>query len=204
MGGIHDKVGALAFFRIGQLPRQDGVELFVGHVVARQDALALILFIGGDHHYGIDALFPTGFEQQRHVHHRDRCTGCLGLFEKFLMMGTQHRMHDLLQPLQRRGIIQDLCRQPGAVDLAVDGRARKCGLDGRSRFSIINQVNGGVGVVNRHAGFRKQLCGGRLAHSDRTGQPQYAHFSLSPVFISRSASAGAAAAAGSSTATREW
>ena len=39
--GIHHEIGALALFGVGHLPRQDGVELFAGHVVARQNSLAL-------------------------------------------------------------------------------------------------------------------------------------------------------------------
>src|SRR3977135_4256874 len=33
--GIHHEIRALAFFGVGQLSRQDGVELFAGHVLAR-------------------------------------------------------------------------------------------------------------------------------------------------------------------------
>src|SRR6478609_5156998 len=36
---IHHEIRALALFGVGQLPRQDGVELFIRHVVAGQDAL---------------------------------------------------------------------------------------------------------------------------------------------------------------------
>src|SRR5580704_11879309 len=41
IGCIHHEIGAGALFRVGQLPREDGVELFAGYVVTRQDSLAL-------------------------------------------------------------------------------------------------------------------------------------------------------------------
>jgi hypothetical protein len=41
MRGIHHEIRTFAFFSIGQLPRQDSVEFLAGHVVARQDSLAL-------------------------------------------------------------------------------------------------------------------------------------------------------------------
>src|SRR5258708_84154 len=99
MGRIHHEIGTSALFGIGQLPRQNGIELLARHVVARKNTLALNVRIRGDHHDGIDTLFATGFEQERHIDHRDRCAGTLGVVEELLEVRTQHRMHDLLQAL---------------------------------------------------------------------------------------------------------
>src|SRR5215813_5351195 len=41
MGGIHDEIGALAFFGIGRLPRQDRLKFLAGHIVAGQNPLPL-------------------------------------------------------------------------------------------------------------------------------------------------------------------
>ena len=125
---------------------------------------------GRDHHHRIDALLAAGLEQQRHVHHRDRRAGAFGIVEEFLVGGAQHRMNDLLEPLHRGGIVHHLRRQLGAIDLAVDGGARKRRLDRRRRLAFVELVNGGIGVVDRHAGLREQFCGGRFAHPDRAGQ----------------------------------
>ena len=40
VGGIHHEIGAPALFGIGQLPRQDGIELFARHVVAGENPFA--------------------------------------------------------------------------------------------------------------------------------------------------------------------
>jgi hypothetical protein len=63
MRRIHDKIGAFALFGVGQLPRQDGVEFFRGHVVAREDPFALDLRRGRDHHDRIDPLLAAGLVQ---------------------------------------------------------------------------------------------------------------------------------------------
>src|SRR5713226_2238694 len=60
--GIHHEIRTFALFGVGQLPRQDGVELFAGHVVARQDTLALNFRRRRDHHYRIDAFLAAGLE----------------------------------------------------------------------------------------------------------------------------------------------
>src|SRR5229473_8124272 len=65
---IHHEIRAFALFCVGQLPRQDGGELFPGHVVALQDSLALNFRRCRDHHHRIDAFLTAGLEQERHIH----------------------------------------------------------------------------------------------------------------------------------------
>ena len=89
------KSARLRFSASGSLPRQDGIELLAGHVVARQNSLALNFRRGRDHHHRIDALLAAGLKQQRHIDHRDGRAGSLGVVEEFLPGGAQHRMHDL-------------------------------------------------------------------------------------------------------------
>ena len=43
------------------------------------------------------------------------------------------------------------------------------------RLTLIDLVDGGVSVVNRHARFHEQPCGGGLPHSDRAGQSENPH-----------------------------
>ena len=88
-------------------------------------ALALDFRRSRDHHHRIDALLAAGFEQQRHVHNRDRRAGLLGIVEEFLMRGAQHRMHDLLELLHRGGIVHHARRKFGAIDLAVRQSCRE-------------------------------------------------------------------------------
>jgi hypothetical protein len=84
-------------------------------------------------------------------------------------------MHDLLKPLQRFWISQHFCRQLLPVDLAVAGCARKGSLHGRHGSARIDRVHGGIGVIDRNALLGEQLHGGRLAHPDRSGQPDDVH-----------------------------
>jgi hypothetical protein len=108
MRRIHHEIRAFALFGIGQLPRQDGIEHFLRHVGACQNALALYFRRRGHNNHRIDPLLAAGFIQQRYIHHRDRRTGLLGVRQEFPMIGAQHRVHDLLQPLHRRGIMHHL------------------------------------------------------------------------------------------------
>ena len=84
-------------------------------------------------------------------------------------------MNDLLELLDGGGIVHHLGGQLCAIDLAVDGRAGKCRLDRGRRLAFIDFVNGGIGVVNRHAGLREQFCGGGFSHPDRAGQSKDPH-----------------------------
>ena len=83
MRGIHDEIGALALFGVGHLPRQNDIELFVGHVVARQNPLALDFRRRRDHHNRIDVLLAAGLEQQGHINHRDGGAGLFGRARNF-------------------------------------------------------------------------------------------------------------------------
>src|ERR1700682_4525907 len=60
MGSIHHEIRTFALFGVGQLPRQDSVELFAAHVVARQDSLALNFRRRRDHHHRVDAFLAAG------------------------------------------------------------------------------------------------------------------------------------------------
>src|ERR1700730_7991089 len=59
VGGIHHEICALALFGIGQLPRQDGVELLYGHIIAGENPLTLNFRCGCDHHHRIDAFLAS-------------------------------------------------------------------------------------------------------------------------------------------------
>ena len=84
-------------------------------------------------------------------------------------------MNDLLELFDRRGIMHHLGGQLCAINPAIDGRAGKCRLDRGRRLPLIDFVDGGIGVVNRHARLSEQLCGGGFSHPDRAGQSEYPH-----------------------------
>src|ERR1700722_270731 len=60
IGGIHHEIGAGTLFGVGQLPRENGVELFAGHIVARQDPLALNFRRCRYYHHRINAFLTAG------------------------------------------------------------------------------------------------------------------------------------------------
>ena len=84
-------------------------------------------------------------------------------------------MNDLLELLDRGRIMHHLGGQLCAINPAIDRRAGKCRLDRGRRLPFIDFVDGGIGVVNRHARLSEQLCGGGFPHPDRAGQSKYPH-----------------------------
>ena len=161
MRGIHYEIRALALFGVGQLPRQDGVELFAGHVVARQNPLALNFRRRRDHHHRIDALLAAGLEQQRHIDHRDGRAGLLGVVEEFLTGGAAASDERSARAASSRPghapPAPKACARSTLPSAVVPGKRR---LDRGHRLAFVNLVNGRVGIVNRNAGFREQLGGG--------------------------------------------
>src|SRR6516162_6847760 len=61
MRSIHHEIGPLALLGIRQLPRKNSVELFAGHVFARQNSLALDFRRGRDDDHGIHPRLATRF-----------------------------------------------------------------------------------------------------------------------------------------------
>src|SRR4051794_37755143 len=59
---IHHEIRAFAFFGVWQLPLQDGIEFFLGHVVAGENALALNFRRRGHYDDRIDPLLAAGLE----------------------------------------------------------------------------------------------------------------------------------------------
>jgi hypothetical protein len=64
-------------------------------VAASEDPLPLDFRRDRDHHHRIDTLVATGFEQERHIDDCDKRTGALRIVKELLMVGPQHRVHDL-------------------------------------------------------------------------------------------------------------
>ena len=118
-----------------------------------------------DHDHGIDTFFAAGLEQQRDIHHHDRRAGPFGLLEEFLAGGAEHRMNDLLELFDGRRIVHHSWRTVLRDHPAIDGRAGKCRLDRGRRLALIDFVDGGIGVVNRHACLSEQLRSGGFSPS---------------------------------------
>jgi hypothetical protein len=104
--------------------------------------------------------------------------GPFGAVQKGLLVRAQHRMDDALQPLHGGGVVQHAGGQLLPVDLAVDGGARKGGLDRRRGLALVDPVHHGVGVVDRNPRFLEQAGGGRLSHSDRASEAEQQHTTI--------------------------
>ena len=84
-------------------------------------------------------------------------------------------MHDCFQPLERGGIVDNTVAELFPIDLAGGRRAGKGRLDWRDRIAFIERVDGGVGVMHRHAGLSEQPRRRRFSHPDRAGQAKDKH-----------------------------
>jgi len=147
---IHDEIRARAFFGIRHLPRQQRLKPFCGNP-AFQHAGALHLGWRRHHDRGIDTAVAAGLEQQRNIEHDNLGAGGLSVPQELLLGAPHQRMHDGLEPLQRRRIAHHLSAERHAIDLAAPGRAGKRRLDQRRGFALVKPMDRGVGVVHRHA-----------------------------------------------------
>ncbi len=187
---------------------------FVGiHGAARQHALALQFRRGGDDDDRIDALLAAGLEQQRDVDARRRARRRPRRRRRISAARcAEHRMHDLLELLDRRRVVHHARRQLCAIDLAIRGGAGKRGLDRRRSFAFIELMHGRIGVVHRHAGLHEQFGRGGFPHPDRAGQSNNQHrFSIVAVLSThvarltpRAVVRGAGMPAATIAAGREW
>src|SRR6185312_4513581 len=122
-----------------------------------------------------DPFLASGLEQQWNIENHDRRLGGFRVSKELLPGGTEHGVDDLLELLDRRGVVHDACRQFGPVDLAVRGGAGEGGLNRRCSLALVELMDCGISVVNGHAGLREQFRGCGFAHSDRAGQSENSH-----------------------------
>ena len=94
MRSIHHEMRALSFFRVGHLPRQNRRELFLGHIRAGENPLALKFRRGRDDDHRINTLLASGFEQQGDIDHRDWRARLLGILKELVPGGAQRAPFD--------------------------------------------------------------------------------------------------------------
>jgi hypothetical protein len=104
---------------------QDRSQANRGHAGSPQHPLALHQ---GRCRYHEDIITPTiaaGFEQQRDIEHGERLAPGSGTIEKPLLRGGDHRMKDLLEPLERSRIPEYPLPEKSPIDPS------GCGLNAR-------------------------------------------------------------------------
>jgi len=102
--GRHDEIGASPFLGIRHLLFQNGSQANRCHAGAPQHPLALHQGRCRHHEDIITPAIAAGFKQQRNIQHGKRLAPGAGVIEKPLLSGGDHRMKDLLQPLERSQI----------------------------------------------------------------------------------------------------
>ncbi len=177
----HHQVRAAADFRVAGLPGEEGVDL-PGAEPPPREPRPLHRGRGGDRHHPVHPAGAAHFQQQRHVEHRHRRAGPPRAGEERPHLPRHQRMHDRLQPRQRRGLgkrtgAQRLAREaPPAGGIGAD-RSREGGGDGGERGAIgrLQPVHGGVCVEHRHGGAAERPRHRRLPHAHAAGEADDAH-----------------------------
>src|SRR6266852_1406322 len=99
-GGIHDKIGAAAFFRVGHLFGEQGPELLLRHAAPSKGAGTLYLRRRSYHHDRVDAAVGPCFKQQGNIEDRDGHTGTLSLVKKPRFLASNQWVNDSFQTPQ--------------------------------------------------------------------------------------------------------
>jgi hypothetical protein len=204
--GIDHVVGLGALFGIGHLQREHVLEAFGRHAGPGKDPCALHFGRGRNHGDGIDLIGAALLEQQRDVEHDQRRASMLA--QEGLPRGSHGRMDDRFEPGERGGIIEHRRTELLAADAVRAGGAWERGLDRFDQLSAgtLQAAHDRIGIEHRHAQFGEHRRDGRLAHPDRTGEPEderSAH-AVSSARSSASCSRGAGSPKNFSKATAAW
>src|SRR6266436_3341650 len=97
LGGIHYKIGAATFFRVGHLFGEQGLEFLLGHAGPSEGPGALYLRRRCYDHDRVDATVSPGFKQQGNIEDRDRRARTLGLVKKPCFLASNQGVNDSLQ-----------------------------------------------------------------------------------------------------------
>src|SRR5260221_5546108 len=90
-GGIHYKIGAATFFRVGHLFGKEGLEFLLRHAGPSQGPGTLHLRRRRYHYDRIDATVSPGFKQQGNIENRDVRACTLSLVKKLYFFAPDQR-----------------------------------------------------------------------------------------------------------------
>ena len=172
---VHNVVGARSLLGVGELARQQMLELLHRHARPCQHALALHLRGRGQRDRHVDALLGAGLEQKRDLQHRELRARVFLRDRKSISAATTRgctMASSRLQPCLRA---RQLLAEQLAVDLAAARDAGKGRLDRPDGLAFIEAVHPGIGVEHRHAAAREMLGRRRLAHADGAGEADDEH-----------------------------
>jgi hypothetical protein len=170
----HRRLAAL--HRVGDLLLQDAGKFLPGHAGPRHHAQALQEGRRAHHQHAVDPPLAHALEQQRDVEHHHRLAPQRRATHELALLLRHQRMDDRLEPAQRLLVAEHTGTQRLAVEHARLHHAGKPprSAAGRGRRRL-QAVDGGIGVVHRHAHLPQHLCRGRLAHADRAGESDDDH-----------------------------
>jgi integrase len=164
-----------AFFRIRPLSCQYDGKALRCHARTSTHPLFLHSFRRGHENHGIDPAVAARLEQQGNIENDESCAPFFRLGQESIAAGGDQRMHDRLEPCQRRRIVEDPGAKEATIDHAIAGGPRKGRLDHRRGFPTIERVDHGVGVMDRDSLGAKHRGGGRFPHADRPREAQNKH-----------------------------
>src|SRR5260221_11444652 len=123
--GRHDEIGAPALVATRHLLGEDGGKAGFAHPRSREDASALQEGRRADDDDGVAAPLAAALEEQWNIEHHERNAARRHPAQETLALGAHQRMKDLLEPAQRRLVVEDAAAQLGAIDAVGAAGSRK-------------------------------------------------------------------------------
>lgn len=173
----NDYVGATALFTVGHLSSDDGVSLVRTQTAAAPDSLLLYRPRGRNHDNPVNIAILPGFQQQRNVQDSKGFSGEPNPTQERSLFLSHHGMQNALERPQGIRLPKHSMTQRNPIHSPIQYRAGKGGLDCRHRAPTarLQPVNSSICVKHRDTSATKYRRGGRLPHTDPTGQPDDLH-----------------------------
>jgi hypothetical protein len=149
-----DKIGATPLLPIGHLLSKDRGEANLGHTRTPQYPLPLQEIGRRNHEHKIASALTAGFEQERHIEHRNRFAPRAGQCKKSLFFGSDHRVDNPLEPIERHRVCKNTLAEKRSIDPSrFRPNPRKLGFDELNRCATRREqlVNNPIGVEERNA-----------------------------------------------------
>ncbi len=154
---------------IGHLLLQDGVEANLGHAGPSQDALPLNQSWRRYGKHVVASAVAAGFEQERYIEYSERLSPRSSTIKKALLPGSDHRVKDAFEPLQRGYITKDPLAEERPINSASLGKHTRKG----SRYLLNSAATGRqqsmhhpIGIKQRNPELPQHRRGGAFPHAD--------------------------------------
>lgn len=166
--GRHHQVGAAALLGVRHLLGQDSRQPGFRHPGTGHDALALNPRRRRHDQHQVAAPVASALQQQRHVEHYQPLAAAPAARQEARGLALDQRVHDRLQPGQRRGVTEHPGPERLAVDRAVAHDSGKGRGNRRDRGTARRHqaMDRSVSIMHRQPQPPQHGGGRRLAHAD--------------------------------------